>query len=135
MFSRSRDSLPSTQPAPATPPTGDFVLQFVGKQLEGIESWKETPGSPASIGDVDKLLKLDVPRGPADATSFHDFYSLRIAFDHVWEEVYGENLSKLAANVAKDVYEKVLKVEPDWVFQGTISGLLDVQRLFFLEAK
>lgn len=84
--------------------TGDLVLDFVVPTIRAMESWKSEPGTPASMDDVEALLGNDVPRGPADVTSIHDFYTLSIAFEHIWEERFGNSIGELA----QDLYSYIV---------------------------
>ena len=81
------------------------VLKFVKTSIENLATWKKEPSAPPTVQDVEALLGDDLPRGPADVTSFHDFYALNIAFDHVWEEVCGDEIGQLA----QDLYAWVVR--------------------------
>jgi hypothetical protein len=67
--------------------------------------------------------------GPSDVTSYHDFSSLQIAFEHVWSEVFDGKLGALG----RELYQEYVKLK---VFTGTddeddraISTLDDLRQL------
>lgn len=104
----------------------DFVLDIVKGKIDGLETWKKEPGQPASMEDVASLLDNSVPRGPADVTSFHDFYKLNIAFEDVWQEVFGNELGELA----QDLYTRVVQeTEGGQVTTEPVEGIEDVRNL------
>jgi hypothetical protein len=66
--------------------------------------------------------------GPSDVTSYHDFSSLQIAFEHVWTELFDNELGALG----RELYQEYVKLK---VFTGTddddraISSLDDLRQL------
>lgn len=55
------------------------------------------------------IENLSFPPSPADAPAFHDFTSLHIAFDAVWQEL----IDKGVIDLAEDVYEAVVELGGD----------------------
>jgi hypothetical protein len=45
--------------------------------------------------------------GPSDVTSYHDFNSLQIAFEHVWTQIFDGRLAKLG----EELYREYVKLE------------------------
>jgi hypothetical protein len=51
----------------------------------------------ADKADLEKAVnELALPKGPAEVPAFYDFHSLQIAFDHVWKQLFDENIPNLA---------------------------------------
>jgi hypothetical protein len=47
--------------------------------------------------------------GPADVPSFHDFHHLNIAFEHVWQELFDENVTEKS----KELYTELVELGLD----------------------
>lgn len=45
--------------------------------------------------------------GPADVTSYHDFHSVQIAFEHVWTELFDKDINRLS----RSLYSEVVRIE------------------------
>ncbi|MEU9087465.1 hypothetical protein [Streptomyces sp. NPDC048357] len=43
--------------------------------------------------------------GPADVPAYHDFHTLQVAFEHVWQEAFDQELLDLAENLYAEVVE------------------------------
>jgi len=52
------------------------------------------------------LGTLALPPSPADTVAFHDFNTLQIAFDHVWQEVIDDGIINLAEHVFYEIVER-----------------------------
>jgi hypothetical protein len=78
----------------------DFVTKHVHDLLANVPSPEEPPvlASPAAAdhGQVKQNIQnFELRSGASDVTSYHDFNSLQIAFEHVWSEVFDERLGQL----------------------------------------
>ncbi|CAN5202417.1 hypothetical protein BH18THE2_BH18THE2_29400 [soil metagenome] len=58
------------------------------------------------------IQAFEIKGGPADVTSYHDFYRLRIAFEHMWSELLDDRLRKWGT-----------KLYEEWVKLKAISGI------------
>lgn len=102
-------------PDPADPKsqeTGEFVSAQVRTQMETATSPEEelhfAVPSRSDPKQTDKAVEtFELRAGPADVTSYHDFNSLQIAFEHVWQEIFDGRLSKLG----QDLYHEYVKLQ------------------------
>jgi hypothetical protein len=62
------------------------------------------------------------PLGPTDVTSYHDFHTLQIAFEHVWTEIFDGQL----ATLGRDLYSEYVKLKD---FSGSTQPDLQVGTL------
>jgi hypothetical protein len=99
-----------TQPdAPATPVitsdadvTNDNIPSFLGRLLNNMPSPDEVMLPELSKRRADKATieksvnDFKLQKGPAEVAAFYDFNSLQIAFDHVWKQLFDENIPNLA---------------------------------------
>lgn len=53
----------------------------------------------------ENIQKFELRSGPSDVTSYHDFYSLQIAFESIWTEMFDGQL----ANLGKELYMEYVK--------------------------
>ena len=86
--------------------TKDFIAKQVHGLLSHVPSPEEKPVFVAPIaadrGELrERIEKFELRAGPSDVTSYHDFSSLQIAFEHVWTEVFDERIDQ----VGKEVYQ------------------------------
>ena len=65
----------------------------------------------------EKVNTFKLKSGPADATAYHDFHTLQIAFEHVWKEAFDEKLRDQVALL----YEQVVKVREDSGLDGEVA--------------
>lgn len=105
---------------PATPPvTGENVVPVtegdVGKFVARILNPVTPPEGPVVFGQGGRATQQDIEDsvgafqlrpGPADATAFHDFHQLQIAFEPVWQELIDQGLLGLA----EDAYHQVVEL-------------------------
>lgn len=94
-----------------------FVRSMVDRQVSGARSADagisiETR-RPTQDTIEHTVQSFEVRGGPADATAFHDFYDLQIAFEHVWTELFDHRLT----SKGKSLYEAWAKLENE------VSGL------------
>lgn len=102
-------------PDPADPKpqeTGEFVIAQVRTQMETATSPEEelhfAVPSRSDPKQTDKAVEtFELRAGPADVASYHDFNSLQIAFEHVWQEIFDGRLSKLG----QDLYHEYVKLQ------------------------
>jgi hypothetical protein len=50
---------------------------------------------------------FEIRGGPADFTSYHDFYKLQIAFDHIWTELFDGDLESLGKQAFTQIDQAV----------------------------
>lgn len=109
-------SLPATD-APSTNGQGishEQLMQFASNLIStttspetALQYKKIVDPSYGSEKVCDTLSGLSVCGGPADITSYHDFQTLQIAFEHIWTEVFDQELKQLG----KTLYSEVVKLE------------------------
>lgn len=98
------DSTNETRPHPEPPralaPEGNI---YVREMVEHVTKLTEAPETElryqaaerASLDTIDKNISaFEVKGGPADEVAFHDFYDLRMAFEHVWSELFDSEISR-----------------------------------------
>jgi hypothetical protein len=88
----------------ALPDSKELVKQRVNTLMEALTSPESLPTlnlpSRASLSDAAKALQtFELRAGPSDVTSYHDFRSVQIAFEHVWTEIFDDRLKGLGAHV------------------------------------
>ncbi|HEU5135276.1 MAG TPA: hypothetical protein VFU13_09050 [Steroidobacteraceae bacterium] len=83
-------------------------------------------GADSHEGQSQILEKIKL--GPADVTSYHDFHTLQIAFEHVWTEIFDGQL----ASLGRDLYREYVRLKE---FSGSgqpdlrVGTLADLKRL------
>jgi len=89
------------------------IPKYVAKAISTFAS----PEEPISFGatkdkgraDQDTLQGvisgLSLKRGPADVPALYDFYNLRIAFEHIWQEA----IDKGVLDLAEDAYTQIVE--------------------------
>ena len=106
------DTLPADESDRAADAGPTDIVSEVGKQVRTATS-PETALRYQAIIDGEKkeaevcdtIGKLSLCGGPADITSYHDFHSIQIAFEHVWTEVFDQDL----LTDGKRLYTEVVK--------------------------
>lgn len=90
------------------------LMQFASKLISTTTSpetaleYKKIVDPTDKNGKVcDTLSGLTVCSGPADITSYYDFQTVQIAFEHIWTEVFNEKVK----NLGKQLYSEVVKLE------------------------
>jgi len=88
---------------------GDIKL-YLARLMETMTSPEEqviTGLTPrATRNEIDQQIKeLSFKPSPADVPAFHDFHSLQIAFEHVWQEAIDEGILDLA----QDAYDIIVE--------------------------
>jgi hypothetical protein len=61
------------------------------------------------------ISTFELRAGPSDVTSYHDFRTLQIAFEHVWTEIFDGKL----ATLGQELYQEYVKLK---VFAGIDDG-------------
>lgn len=115
--------------------TAEFVKTTVNKQMLRATAPEEplVYSKIPNTADEDTAQKtilnsFEVRKGPTDVTSYHDFHTLQIAFEHVWTEIFDGQL----ASLGRELYAKYVDLKD---FTGssapdpTISTLADLRRL------
>jgi hypothetical protein len=93
------------------------ILARVLGQLDDLPAAGENLPSRPSAADVQKTIDaLELRGGVADATAFHDFHVLQVAFKHVWTQAFDASLRDKAEELYHEytqAYEAAgLKVPP-----------------------
>jgi len=111
---------------PAT--VGSAVLQMitdVGVQIRTLLNSR--PDVQAVLNDLEALKHLR--GGPADATAFHDFNVLQMAFKSVWQHAYDKNVQAMV----EEVYLEHMKLYDDAGLQlpnfGSINDIADLDKV------
>lgn len=104
------DTTDTDNPGPKT--TGEFVDEQVRVQMETATSPEQqlrfAVPSRSDPKQTDKAVEtFELRSGPADVTSYHDFNSLQIAFEHVWQEIFDGRLAKLG----QELYEEYVRLQ------------------------
>jgi len=60
--------------------------------------------------------------GPADAPSLHDFHQLHVAFEHVWQELFDEDVVQTGKELYTDLVE--LGVDPNEYLTGPFESMV-----------
>jgi hypothetical protein len=117
---------PGTVPEQAVSP-GD-VPRFVGRLINEMQA-PDLVTRPDLFGkraDQEKLAAdvtaLSLPKGPAELPATYYFSSLQIAFDHVWQQLFDEQIPNLAYTA--NVLGKSRLGIPDFVSSAIFSGTL-----------
>jgi hypothetical protein len=130
---------PAAVPAtiPPTDHTGEEPDGRVVAKVEDLIATMDAPESPLRFevglrsdpGTVrSDISTFELRSGPSDVTAYHDFTSLRVAFEDVWSEVFDGHLAALG----RQLYQECVKLE---MFAGldpsdrAIETLDDLRRL------
>jgi hypothetical protein len=115
----SKDSSPKTREA------DQLVKDHVNLQMKSATAPESqlAYGKIPNSADEDKvqsgiLQTFQLRPGASDVTSYHDFHTLQIAFEHVWTEIFDGKL----ASLGRDLYSEYVKLKD---FSG--SGQPDLQ--------
>ncbi len=66
----------------------------------------------ATIDDLQKTVAgFELHSGPADAPALHEFHHLQIAFDHVWQELFDDDVVQTGKELYADLVE--MGVDPN----------------------
>ena len=114
--------------------TEEFVADRVHLLMDTVPSPEEVPvlRRPASAGlkpVAEGLGAFALAPGPSDVTSYHDFTSLQIAFEHVWAEVFDPRLEK----AARELYHAYIELLDFTDYRSdpvkSVSSIEDIRRL------
>src|SRR5262249_50823734 len=99
---------PPPQDTDDNPISMDDIPRFLGRLVEPMTAPEEdlvVGLMPVATRDaVQKNIKsLSFDPSPADATAFHDFSNLQIAFDYVWQEAIDQGVLDLAQNAYETI--------------------------------
>lgn len=76
----------------------------------------DPPERPVDHTVIQRSIEtFELRDGPADVTSYHDFNSLQVAFQHVWTEVFDAELESLG----KELYQEYVRLKD---FSGLDDG-------------
>jgi hypothetical protein len=89
-----------------------FVSRQIGRFMEKTTAPEEqlrfdVPSRKDRAALQQALETFELRSGPSDVTSYHDFSSLQIAFQHVWTEVFDGKLAPLG----KEIYYEYVKLK------------------------
>lgn len=129
---------PAGAPASTSTATSATTKEMVARQVEAVMGKTVAPEeqvrfevpSRATQDDAAKRVEtFQLRAGASDVTSYHDFHSLQIAFEHIWLEVFDGRLREVGMQLY-DAYIKVLgETGRDDVPDRVISSIADLQRL------
>jgi hypothetical protein len=102
-----------------TPP-GEFVKSKARLLMDSAVSPEHQIriDPPGRVDEKDVARSLDtfeLRDGPSDVTSYHDFNTLQIAFQHVWTEVFDRELERMG----RELFEEYVKLKD---FAGLDDG-------------
>jgi len=98
------------------------ILESVKAQIEA--QLKYRPDVSSVLRDLDAIKNLK--GGPADATAFHDFNVLQIAFENVWVHAFDQKFKQLAGSL----YTSTIKLYADAGLEPPpLDALSDVEEL------
>jgi peptidoglycan hydrolase-like protein with peptidoglycan-binding domain len=105
------DDVPATPETPLVEGPGatengnaSLVKQFVSKHVDGLLANVASPeeellyivNKRATLKDTETNVdSFQLRKGASDVTSYHDFRSLYIAFEHIWTEIFDGKLKSL----------------------------------------
>ena len=75
------------------------------------------PSRLSQEGLTTEVQTFELKGGPVDVTAFHDFYSLNIAFENVWTEIFDGKIEGLG----RELYEEYLKAKEQGVKVDILS--------------
>jgi hypothetical protein len=114
----------------------DFVDEQVSRQMATARSPEEklavNVDPRATLANTENAVDtFELRAGASDVTSYHDFHSLNIAFEHVWTELFDAGLTELG----KALYAEAVKFEQFCVpgqatkIDPNITSIADIKRL------
>lgn len=119
---------PTTSPPAVT--GGDVeqeVLDRVLGQLQDLPAGgKDLPTRPTTDILQAELDALKLKGGPADATAFHDFHVLQVAFKHVWTQAFDGDLRQKAEDLYHEytrLYDEAGLDVPDFASINDVNEL------------
>jgi hypothetical protein len=98
------------------PPSDSSVNSFIDRQVTSLmakvaapetQVQFEVPGRQRQADIAEALQTFELRSGPSDVTSYHDFSSLQIAFQHIWTEIFDGQLAPLG----KELYYEYVKLK------------------------
>lgn len=120
-----------------SPDTDGNAEPLVHEKVEALIESMRAPESPVGFdvmprADTRELQKsiatFELRSGPSDVTSYHDFTSLRIAFESVWTELFDGQLGTLG----RELFEESVKLKTFAGVDSTtdpVDTLDDLKRL------
>jgi hypothetical protein len=115
--------------------SGGDATKLVGDQVSLQMRTTTSPEQQVAFGprtsqqaDAKAVQTFELRDGPSDVTSYHDFSSLQIAFEHVWTEVFDSKLGTLG----RELYQEYVKLKSFTDTDGDdrpISTLDDLRQL------
>lgn len=85
------------------------IRDRIGGQLATLPVDAALPTRPDLDAVQADLEQLDLRGGPADATAYHDFQTLQLAFRHVWTQAFDSKIKNFAAAL----YEEYIRLYED----------------------
>jgi hypothetical protein len=82
----------------------------------------------------DTISNFEISGGPADATAYHDYYRLHIAFEHIWTELFDNQLGDLGKELYKQWVDIKTGDDPKAAVDRTFSSV-DELRAFMNEIR
>jgi hypothetical protein len=93
----------------------EFVPELLGNEIKkaaeevNMDNNDDTfKNKRATQEDIDAQIKtMRLESSPADEPAFYDFYSLQIAFEHVWKELFDDEVEK----GLNDLYQNLVELD------------------------
>jgi len=103
------------------------VLDRVVGEIQELGSGTPTvPQRPDIAALQEAINKFQLSRSPADATAYHDFNVVQVAFKHVWMQAFDESLRALA----EELYNETAKLYDDaGLTVPPVDAITDVRQL------
>jgi hypothetical protein len=132
-----------TEPSPpsgnseANPSPANDADQFIKDKIGLQMQYTTPPEAKVLFGITPRATQEDLQKatdsfelrgGPADVTSYHDFYDLQIAFHHVWTELFDRELAELG----QKLYGELVKLKSTFneeIDKDVITSVEELQQL------
>ena len=92
---------------------------YIAKNIEKLMAKVASPEAPVIFNQTEPLTRANqediqdniknfsLKSSPADTTAYYDFHNLQIAFNHVWQEIFDD-----------DIREKITIIQQQIIYQG-----------------
>ena len=64
------------------------------------------PSRPNQDLIAESVEALSLKKGPAETAAYYDFHSLQIAFEHIWQQLFDEDIVNIGYNLQKKVLQQ-----------------------------
>ncbi|MBZ5538117.1 MAG: hypothetical protein LAO31_19365 [Acidobacteriia bacterium] len=84
-----------------------YLQMHTATSPESTLSYDNIPEHSNQMKDSHDKPTFELRAGPTDVTAYHDFHSLQIAFENVWEEMFDAQL----ASLGQQLYQEYVKLK------------------------